>query len=100
MPSLFSAPPLPRRSDVCFSRDNPLTATLQGPLFARALAEIDRGIEAAAGRRSAHLRAAKALAVLWVALVTGGAVASADGPMGWVNRGRGRGRKEAPLLAL
>lgn len=54
----------------------------QGPLLARALTEIDRGIEAAAGRRSAHLRAAKALAVLWVALVAGGAVASADGPIG------------------
>ncbi|CAM9762294.1 unnamed protein product [Pylaiella littoralis] len=59
----------------------------QGPLLARALTEIDRGVEAASARRNYHLRAAKALAVVWIALLAGGAVAKADGLMGYVARG-------------
>ncbi|CAM9093323.1 unnamed protein product, partial [Hapterophycus canaliculatus] len=58
----------------------------QGPLLARALAEIDRGIEEASKRRRSHLRKAKALAVLWVALVSGGAVTKSDTLIGYIAR--------------
>eukprot|EP00903_Cladosiphon_okamuranus_P006562 g6410.t1 len=59
----------------------------QGPLLARALTEIDRGIEASSTRRVSHLRSAKALAVLWISLLAGGALAKSDGPMGFIARG-------------
>lgn len=60
----------------------PLPSCAQGPLLARALTEIDRGIEAATARREHHIYTAKALAALWVALLAGAAFASSDGPMG------------------
>eukprot|EP00752_Nemacystus_decipiens_P003943 g3611.t1 len=59
----------------------------QGPLLARALTEIDRGIEAASARRISHFRSAKALVVLWMALLAGGALAKSDGPLGFIARG-------------
>eukprot|EP00904_Undaria_pinnatifida_P010572 jgi/Undpi1/6645/HiC_scaffold_20.g09124.m1 len=58
----------------------------QGPLLARALTEIDRGIEMATARRIHHLRSAKAVIIVWVALVAGSAVATSDGALGIVAR--------------
>lgn len=54
----------------------------KGPLLAKALAEIGRGVEAARRRRERHLYSAKALAVVWVALVAVGVATSSSHPIG------------------
>ncbi|CBN75863.1 similar to neutral Sphingomyelinase, putative [Ectocarpus siliculosus] len=78
--------PPPRRG-LRHSQSIPGGTFPQGPLLARALTEIDRGIEEASNRRTCHLRTAKALATLWLALLAGGAVAKSDGLMGYIARG-------------
>ncbi|CAM9802568.1 unnamed protein product [Ectocarpus sp. 12 AP-2014] len=78
--------PPPRRG-LRHSQSIPGGTFPQGPLLARALTEIDRGIEEASNRRTSHLRTAKALATLWLALLAGGAVAKSDGSMGYIARG-------------
>ncbi|CAM9736402.1 unnamed protein product [Ectocarpus sp. 8 AP-2014] len=78
--------PPPRRG-LRHSQSIPGGTFPQGPLLARALTEIDRGIEEASNRRTSHLRAAKALATFWLALLAGGAVAKSDGSMGYIARG-------------
>ncbi|CAN0509258.1 unnamed protein product, partial [Ectocarpus sp. 12 AP-2014] len=77
--------PPPRRG-LRHSQSVPGGTFPQGPLLARALTEIDRGIEEASNRRTSHLRTAKALATLWLALLAGGAMAKSDGSIGYIAR--------------
>ncbi|CAM9175811.1 unnamed protein product [Ascophyllum nodosum] len=59
----------------------------QGPLLARALTEIDRGIEEATARRLSHLFFFKALMILWLIIVAGGVAAGWQTPLWCVARG-------------